>query len=150
MRHAALVPVMCTSPAGACSLTSCESTNSPGLLQNLSSNPSQTTLQRAREEEIEERKAMRRHERDVARKREFVRRVRVQIEERRAEVGGCSASCAGFWRTQQNCSCLVRPVASHLCEWAHQQIEEHGCRLGHAMAARCAAFGRINLIMWPV
>ena len=30
---------------------------------------------------------MRRHERDVARKREFVRRVRVQIEERRAEVG---------------------------------------------------------------
>eukprot|EP00891_Asterochloris_glomerata_P003711 jgi/Astpho2/3711/Aster-04897 len=42
-------------------------------------------LKRAREEEIEERKAMRRHERDVARKREFVRRVRVQIEERRAE-----------------------------------------------------------------
>lgn len=51
--------------------------------------PSSTILQRAREEEIEERKAMRRHERDVARKREFVRRVRVQIEERRAEVGGC-------------------------------------------------------------
>ena len=79
--------------------------SSPGL----SPKPSSTTLQRAREEEIEERKAMRRHERDVARKREFVRRVRVQIEERRAEVGGFPASCAVFVHTLHNHSCLGFP-----------------------------------------
>ncbi|KAL3155895.1 hypothetical protein ABBQ32_012895 [Trebouxia sp. C0010 RCD-2024] len=43
-------------------------------------------LQRAREEEIAERKAMKRAERDIARKKEFVRRVRLQIEDRRAEI----------------------------------------------------------------
>ena len=70
-------------------------------------------MQRAREEEIEERKAMRRHERDVARKREFVRRVRVQIEERRAEVGGCPACCAGlgaYCRPVPACARLVASV----------------------------------------
>ncbi len=43
-------------------------------------------LQHAREEEIAERKAMKRAERDIARKKEYVRRVRLQIEEKRAEV----------------------------------------------------------------
>lgn len=43
-------------------------------------------LQHAREEEIAERKAMKRAERDIARKKEFVRRVRLQIEDKRAEV----------------------------------------------------------------
>ena len=43
-------------------------------------------MQHAREEEIAERKAMKRAERDIARKKEFVRRVRLQIEEKRAEV----------------------------------------------------------------
>lgn len=43
-------------------------------------------VQHAREEEIAERKAMKRAERDIARKKEFVRRVRLQIEEKRAEV----------------------------------------------------------------
>ena len=47
-------------------------------------------VQRAREEEIAERKAMKRAERDIARKKEYVRRVRLQIEEKRAEVGLCS------------------------------------------------------------
>ena len=44
-------------------------------------------MQHAREEEIAERKAMKRAERDIARKREHVRRVRSQIEDKRAEVG---------------------------------------------------------------
>ena len=43
-------------------------------------------LQHAREEEIAERKAMKRAERDIARKKEYVRRVRIQIEDKRAEV----------------------------------------------------------------
>ena len=43
-------------------------------------------LQHAREEEIAERKAMKRAERDIARKKEYVRRVRLQIEDKRAEV----------------------------------------------------------------
>ena len=43
-------------------------------------------VQRAREEEIAERKAMKRAERDIARKKEYVRQVRLQIEEKRAEV----------------------------------------------------------------
>lgn len=43
-------------------------------------------MQHAREEEIAERKAMKRAERDIARKKEFVRRVRLQIEDKRAEV----------------------------------------------------------------
>jgi len=42
--------------------------------------------QHAREEEIAERKAMKRAERDIARKKEYLRRVRLQIEEKRAEV----------------------------------------------------------------
>ena len=46
-------------------------------------------LQHAREEEIAERKAMKRAERDIARKKEYVRRVRLQIEEKRAEVSLC-------------------------------------------------------------
>ena len=50
-------------------------------------------MQRAREEEIEERKAMRRHERDIARKKEYVRRVRVQIEERREQVRVLWVAC---------------------------------------------------------
>lgn len=44
-------------------------------------------MQHAREEEIAERKAMKRAERDIARKREYVRRVSSQIEDKRAEVG---------------------------------------------------------------
>lgn len=47
-------------------------------------------MQHAREEEIAERKAMKRAERDIARKKEFVRRVRLQIEEKRAEVNSCT------------------------------------------------------------
>ena len=47
-------------------------------------------MQHAREEEIAERKAMKRAERDIARKKEFVRRVRLQIEEKRAEVNSCN------------------------------------------------------------
>lgn len=52
------------------------------------------SLQRAREEEIAERKAMKRAERDIARKKEFVRRVRLQIEDRRAEVSSSHPSLA--------------------------------------------------------
>jgi len=48
-------------------------------------------LQHAREEEIAERKAMKRAERDIARKKEYVRRVRLQIEEKRAEVSAALA-----------------------------------------------------------
>ena len=93
---------------------------------------------------------MRRHERDVARKREFVRRVRVQIEERRAEVGGCPASCAGVCRILQSCPCGAFLMANYLCKRAQQQIEEHGRRSGHALAVRCAALGCIYSIMWPI
>ena len=50
-------------------------------------------LQHAREEEIAERKAMKRAERDIARKKEYVRRVRLQIEDKRAEVRPATSMC---------------------------------------------------------
>lgn len=60
-----------------------------GIIQQKLKDPAESAcwlLQHAREEEIAERKAMKRAERDIARKKEYVRRVRLQIEEKRAEV----------------------------------------------------------------
>ena len=95
---------------------------------------------------------MRRHERDVARKREFVRRVRVQIEERRAEVGACPASCAVFGEGGGGGAyCRLVPiwaflVASRLCRCAQQQIS----RPGHALAASCAALAPSMWLVWQL
>ena len=44
-------------------------------------------LQRDRQEQIEEKKALKRQEREMARRHEFVRRCRIAVEEKRQKVG---------------------------------------------------------------
>ena len=44
-------------------------------------------VQRDRQEQIEEKKALKRQERELARRHEFVRRCRIAVEEKRQKVG---------------------------------------------------------------
>lgn len=80
-----------SSPTGKVSQLSAQHTETRSWLLIVCSIAMCVFVQHAREEEIAERKAMKRAERDIARKKEFVRRVRLQIEEKRAEV---SSSCS--------------------------------------------------------
>jgi len=79
-------------------------------------------LQHAREEEIAERKAMKRAERDIARKKEYVRRVRLQIEDKRAEVSAVDQICPCVQLSKEHRSGHAICMQHHQCRSLHSTM----------------------------